>query len=184
MIEPAVPQATLPKIDPIAFDEELRLENQLSFAIYRNANKISRLYRPLLQPLGLTFPQYLALLALSGRPPCTVGDLSRALGLETNTLTPLLKRLEAVGYVTRERDRDDERRVRVALTARGQAFRMQAAAIRAQLVRDVGVPEDEMAKLRATLKHLARQIDRATGDAPEVPSPGAPEGSPGDDKEH
>lgn len=183
-VEPAVPQATSPKFDTIACDEELRLENQLSFAIYKNANKISRLYRPSLEPLGLTFPQYLALLALYGLPACTVGDLSRALGLESNTLTPLLKRLEAAGYVTRKRDREDERLVRVTLTAKGEAFRVEAAAIRTQLIRDVGVPEDEMAKLRTTLKHLARQIDLATGDLADAQSSGATKGPAEDEEEH
>lgn len=160
----------------IAADDELRLENQLIFAIYNNANKVARLLRPSLDPFGLTFPQYLTLLALWGRPPCTVTDLSRMLHLESNTLTPLLKRLEATGYVTRQRDRDDERRVRITLTPKGEAFRSEALGLRARVIRQLAVPEEEMANLKAALRHLAQRLDTVTeaGTAAE-PLAGPPE---------
>lgn len=154
----------------IVAEDELRLENQLIFAIYNNANKVARLLRPLLDPFGLTFPQYLTLLALWGRPPCTVSDLSRVLHLESNTLTPLLKRLEAAGYVTRERDRDDERCVRISLTSKGESFRNEALGLRARVIRQLGVPEEEMANLKAALGHLAQRLDTLTG-AATMPEP-------------
>ena len=146
-------------------EDELRLDNQLIFAIYNNANKMARLLRPLLDPFGLTFPQYLTLLALWGRPPCTVSDLSRVLHLESNTLTPLLKRLEIAGYVMRQRDRDDERCVRITLTAKGKSFRSEALGLRARVIRQLAVPEDEMACLKSALQHLALRLDTLTATA-------------------
>ncbi|MBN9268669.1 MAG: MarR family transcriptional regulator, partial [Mesorhizobium sp.] len=88
-----------------------RLDQQLCFALYSASGLMTKLYRPLLDPLGLTYPQYLAMLALWERAPSTVGELGEALGLDSATLTPLLKRMEAGGLVTRRRDPEDERRV-------------------------------------------------------------------------
>ena len=87
-----------------------KLEQHLCFALYSASGLMTRLYRPLLEPLGLTYPQYLAMLVLWERAPSTVGALGEALGLDSATLTPLLKRLEANGLVTRRRDAADERR--------------------------------------------------------------------------
>ncbi|HEX6913526.1 MAG TPA: MarR family transcriptional regulator [Longimicrobium sp.] len=103
--------------------DDLRLERQLCFALYSAANLTTRLYRPLLEPLGITYPQYLAMLALWERAPRSVGALGGALGLDSGTLTPLLKRLEAGGLVTRTRDAADERRVLVGLTPAGLDLR-------------------------------------------------------------
>ena len=91
--------------------EALRLDRQLCFALYGAANRVTRLYRPLLDALGLTYPQYLAMLVLWEASPRTVGALGDALDLDSSTLTPLLKRLEAGGLVARHRDPEDERRV-------------------------------------------------------------------------
>ena len=90
---------------------------QLSFALYGAANRVVRLHKPFLEPLGLTFPQYLVILELMDASPRTVGDLGARLGMDTGTLTPMLKRLQSAELVTRTRDVKDERRVLVDLTA-------------------------------------------------------------------
>ena len=120
--------------------EVLRLDNQLCFALYGAANRMTRLYRPMLDALGLTYPQYLAMLVLWERSPQTVGALGDALDLDSSTLTPLLKRLEAGGLVERRRDPEDERRVIVALTGKGRALRDQAAAIPEQMICALDTP--------------------------------------------
>ena len=102
-----------------ASDDLLALENQVCFALAVAARGVIGVYRPILEPLGLTHPQYLVMLALWGRSPRTVRDLGEALQLEPATLSPLLKRLEAQGYVTRERSARDERALDVALTDAG-----------------------------------------------------------------
>src|SRR5919112_2984244 len=91
---------------------------RLSFALYGAANRMARMHKPLLEPLGLTFPQYLVILELLDGAPLTVGALGTRLGMDTGTITPLLKRLQASGMVTRTRDPADERRVLVDLTPR------------------------------------------------------------------
>ena len=107
-------------------DDLLALENQVCFALAVAARGVIGVYRPILEPLGLTHPQYLVMLALWGRSPRTVRDLGEALQLEPATLSPLLKRLEAQGYVTRERSARDERALDVALTDAGRALRERA----------------------------------------------------------
>lgn len=136
--------------------EVLRLDNQLCFALYGAANRMTRLYRPLLDALGLTYPQYLAMLVLWEKSPRTVGELGEALDLDSSTLTPLLKRLEAGGLVERRRDPDDERRVIVALTDKGRALREQAVAIPEKLFCALDMPLEAITALRERLKTLAR----------------------------
>jgi DNA-binding MarR family transcriptional regulator len=135
--------------------EALRLDRQLCFALYGAANRVTRLYRPLLDALGLTYPQYLAMLVLWEASPRTVGALGEALDLESSTLTPLLKRLEAQGLVARARDPEDERRVIVTLTDAGAALRDKARAVPEQLFCKLNMPLDELADLRERLKGLA-----------------------------
>jgi DNA-binding MarR family transcriptional regulator len=110
-------------------DEILRLDRQLCFALYRAHRAVTRAYAPLLEPLGLTYPQYLALLALWERDGVSVKRLGEQLGLDSATLTPLLKRLEAQKLITRRRDADDERVLRIHLTERGRGLRARARAI-------------------------------------------------------
>jgi DNA-binding MarR family transcriptional regulator len=98
-----------------------RVGMQLSFALYSAANRFIRLHRPFLEPFGLTYPQFLVMLALYESEPRTVGSLGNELGMDNGTLTPLLKRLVAAGLVTRTRDERDERRVQIALTEAGKA---------------------------------------------------------------
>jgi DNA-binding MarR family transcriptional regulator len=136
--------------------EILRLDNQLCFALYGAANRMTRLYRPILDALGLTYPQYLAMLVLWEQSPRTVGALGDALDLDSSTLTPLLKRLEAGGLVERRRDPDDERRVIVALTEKGEALRDQAASVPEKLFCALNMPLAELTTLRERLKTVAR----------------------------
>ena len=136
--------------------EVLRLDNQLCFALYGAANRMTRLYRPLLDALGLTYPQYLAMLVLWEASPRTVGALGDALDLDSSTLTPLLKRLEAGGLVERARDPEDERRVIVALTEKGRALREQAVSIPEKLFCALDMPLETMGALRDQLKTVAK----------------------------
>src|SRR3954453_1276268 len=103
-----------------------RVGMHLSFALYSASNRIIRLHRPFLEPLGLTYPQFLVMLTLYDDTPRTVGDLGIELGMDNRTLTPLLKRLESAGLVTRTRDARDERRVLIDLTTGGEALREAA----------------------------------------------------------
>ena len=135
--------------------EALRLDRQLCFALYGAANRVTRLYRPLLEALGLTYPQYLAMLVLWEASPRTVGALGEALDLESSTLTPLLKRLESQGLVARTRDPEDERRVIVTLTEVGAALRDKAKAVPEQLFCKLSIQLDELSDLRERLKTLA-----------------------------
>ncbi|TMH29511.1 MAG: MarR family transcriptional regulator, partial [Betaproteobacteria bacterium] len=118
---------------PRRSDAWLQLDNQLCFALYSSSLAMTKLYKPLLDPLGLTYPQYLALLVLWERDALTVSELGERLFLDSGTLTPLLKRMEAAGWLQRERAADDERRVIVSLTAQGRALRDSARAVPKQL---------------------------------------------------
>ncbi|MFC7411497.1 MarR family winged helix-turn-helix transcriptional regulator [Hydrogenophaga atypica] len=110
-------------------DAALLLDHQLCFALYSASLAMTKLYKPLLAPLGLTYPQYLGLLCLWESDGMTVSHLGERLQLDSGTLTPLLKRMEAAGWLTRERSAEDERRVLVWLTPAGQALKQQARAI-------------------------------------------------------
>jgi DNA-binding MarR family transcriptional regulator len=146
------------KTEPTFADEALRLENQLCFALYAASGLVTRAYRPLLEPLGLTYPQYLVMLVLWERGAATVGELGEALELDSGTLTPLLKRLEAAGFVARRRDPADERRVIVDLTDAGQALKARAAEVPAGLACKLGLPLEAIVDLRTSLRDLARRM--------------------------
>lgn len=107
-------------------NDPLLLDRQVCFPLYAATNLLNRLYSPVLRELGLTYPQYLVMLVLWEQQPQTVGALGTRLYLDSGTLTPLLKRMEAAGHVTRARDPQDERRVVIALTPKGEALREQA----------------------------------------------------------
>jgi DNA-binding MarR family transcriptional regulator len=115
-----------------------------------------RLHKPLLDPLGLTFPQYLVMLELLNEAPRSVGDLGARLAMDTGTITPLLKRLEGAGKVTRTRDREDERRVLVALTDAGEALREALWAVTDTIRTACDIPGDRQEALRDTLGAFAR----------------------------
>ncbi|RVC62866.1 MarR family transcriptional regulator [Mesorhizobium sp. M4B.F.Ca.ET.088.02.2.1] len=139
-----------------------RLDQQLCFALYSASGLMTRLYRPLLDPLGLTYPQYLAMLVLWERAPSTVGALGEALGLDSATLTPLIKRMEAGGLVTRRRDSADERRVLVEPTAKGQALRARVKDVQAGLDCAMPMERAELKALHGTLTRLVAVLREAT----------------------
>ena len=142
--------------------DPLRLDRQLCFALYAASGLVTRAYRPLLEPLGLTYPQYLVMLVLWERAPRTVGELGAELDLDSGTLTPLLKRMEAAGLVARNRDPKDERRVQVSLTDHGRALHEPAAKIPETLACALALQPEELVDLRATLQDFARKM-RAVG---------------------
>ncbi len=114
---------------PLKADAMLQLDNQLCFALYSASLAMTKVYKPLLDAIGLTYPQYLVMLVLWEQEGLMVSEIGEKLHLDSGTLTPLLKRLEAAGLLTRRRAVDDERRVHIALTAAGQALKTQAALI-------------------------------------------------------
>ena len=133
-------------------DEDLlRLDRQVCFALAVSARNVIALYRPLLEPMGLTHPQYLVMLALWEREPRSVTELSGALALDPGTLSPLLKRLETAGYVDRRRVPGNERTLAVTLTDEGRALRAQAERIPPAIVERLGLPIGELERLRSVL---------------------------------
>lgn len=146
---------------------QLALDQQLCFALYDASRALVRAYGPLLEPLGLTYPQYVAMLALWEDPePVTVGALGNRLGLDSGTLTPLLKRLEQSGLVQRRRDSDDERRVLVTLSSAGWALRDQALDIPGCLQDWLQLDIPAVLALRRQLVELAATVKRATEPEP------------------
>lgn len=139
---------------------QLELDNQLCFALYDASRAVIRAYGPLLAELDLTYPQYLTMLVLWEAPgPVSVGELGRRLKLDSGTLTPLLKRLEQQGLVTRQRDTADERRVLIALTDDGSAMRARAASIPGRLTERFGGDPEAGAALMAQLRALVAALD-------------------------
>jgi DNA-binding MarR family transcriptional regulator len=140
-------------------ENPLALEQQVCFALAIASRSVIAVYRPLLEPMGLTHPQYLVMLALWEHEPLRVNELSRLLQLDPGTLSPLLKRLEASGYVRRERDPQDERALAVVLTEKGRALREDALAIPPAIVERLGLPLEELLELH---KRLTQVIAAAT----------------------
>jgi DNA-binding MarR family transcriptional regulator len=136
----------------------LHLDNQLCFALYSSSLAMTRLYKPLLDPLGLTYPQYLTLLALWENDGAGVGELGERLFLDSGTLTPLLKRMEGAGLVRRERARDDERRVLVHLTSAGRALRVRARAVPREIAGATGCNAEDLRTLTRHLQLLRAQV--------------------------
>jgi DNA-binding MarR family transcriptional regulator len=136
----------------------LRLDQQLCFALYASSLAMTKLYKPLLEPLGLTYPQYLVMLVLWEQDGISVSALGQRLSLDSGTLTPLLKRLEAAGLVERRRASDDERRVDLTLSAAGLALKQQAAAIPPQLACASACSLEELASLTRRLHQLRMQL--------------------------
>ncbi len=127
---------------------------QLSFALYGAFSRVVRLHKPFLEPLGLTFPQYLVLLDLLNGSPRTVGQLGSRLGMDNGTLTPLLKRLQAAGLVTRTRDANDERRVLVDLTDASRAIEAEVRAVNGQIKAACQLSDTGIRDLHRTLEAL------------------------------
>ena len=133
---------------------QLRLDNQVCFALYSTSLAMTKLYKPLLDAIGLTYPQYLVMLVLWERDGLTVSELGERLFLDSGTLTPLLKRLEASGHLARLRDVQDERRVRISLTAGGRALRDRAQTIPQCVLQSSQCSLPELAALTGQLNHL------------------------------
>lgn len=131
----------------------LALSNQLCFAFYSVSHAFSRAYRQFLDPLGLTYPQYVVLLVLWEQDGLTVKEIGDRLFLDSGTLTPLLKRLESAGHIRRARDKQDERQVRISLTETGSALKGKAEEIPKQVGCVLGLPFDE---LRALTEQVAK----------------------------
>jgi len=135
-----------------------KLSDQLCFAAYSFTHALNRAYRPLLEPLGLTYPQYLVMLVLWEADGQTVKEIGERLRLDSGTLTPLLKRLETGGYVTRRRGREDERQVIVHLTDEGRALSEKAARVPVELGCAMGADWPEIADLRDRLVALRDRL--------------------------
>jgi DNA-binding MarR family transcriptional regulator len=139
----------------------LALERQVCFALSVAARNVVAVYRPVLEPLGLTHPQYLVMLALWQHGPLSVKELSGLLQLDPGTLSPLLKRLEAGGLLRRERDTKDQRNLALALTDKGKALRAEAERIPAGIVESLGMPVEELMSLHAALTRVIAASQRA-----------------------
>ncbi|GII03872.1 MarR family transcriptional regulator [Planobispora takensis] len=140
---------------------KLLLDNQVCFDVHAASRALDGLYRGLLRDLGLTYPQYLAMMVLWEREPVTVKELGAALRLDSGTLSPLLKRLEAAGLVRRERSAADERSVLVRLTPDGAALRPEAEQVPGRLLAATGLDVEELAAFRSTLRRLTAAVDEA-----------------------
>jgi MarR family transcriptional regulator, organic hydroperoxide resistance regulator len=140
--------------EPVVTADPLALEQQVCFALSVAARSVVAVYRPLLEPMGLTHPQYLVMLALWQHAPLSVRELSALLQLDPGTLSPLLKRLEAIGYLRRSRDPADERSLAITLTESGRALRADAANIPPAVVERLGMPIEDLQHLHAALTRV------------------------------
>ncbi len=136
-------------------DDLLKLENQLCFAVVTAARNVVAVYRPVLEPLGLTHPQYLVMLALWESSPRSLRELAGELAMEPATLSPLIKRLEAQGRLSRSRRADDERVLDIELTEEGRALRREALDVPRQIMERVGMDAAEVGRLRDALVRFA-----------------------------
>lgn len=148
----------MPRRTPSPPASWLALDHQLCFALYSSSLAMTKLYKPLLEPLGLTYPQYLVMLVLWEQGGLTVSHLGERLFLDSGTLTPLLKRLQTAGLLERQRDAEDERRVRVHLTLAGRSLRQQAAAIPEHITCAVACDLAEISRLTQELKALRERL--------------------------
>lgn len=140
---------------------DLLLDNQLCFALYSTSLMLTKVYKPLLQALGLTYPQYLAMMVLWEGDGITVGDLSGRMLTDPGSVTPLLKRLEGEGLLDRKRSSTDERVVELYLTDKGRALREQAKAIPSCIVRASQQTPDELGALKEELVTLRKSLNQA-----------------------
>ena len=157
-------------------DRATPLDQMLCFALYGATQAIQQSYKPLLEPFGLTYLQYLSLRLLWAGDGVTVGQLCAALGLETSTLTPLLKRMEAAGLLTRARGREDERQVRVTLTERGRALEPALSHVPGCIGEATGLPPQAIEDMTAILQSLSAQLRASRSQAQRAAS--ATTGSP------
>ena len=138
--------------------DPLLLDNQLCYALYAAAHRMTKSYRPLLERLGLTYPQYLVLLVLWEQDGVTVSEIGRRLRLDSGTLTPVLKRLESAGFLVRTRRQSDEREVEIALTPQGAALRAEAVTVRESVMCQLELSEPEIRALRKDRGTLSERL--------------------------
>lgn len=143
------------------------LDNQLCFSLYAASIAMSRVYKPMLDKVGITYPQYLVLHALWDADDRTIGALADRLALESSTITPLVKRLEAAGFVTRARDPDDERHVRVRLTEKDDALRGESACIGEAVLERTGLSLDQAMGLTGQMHDLRASLSKPLASAAE-----------------
>ncbi|MCD9021280.1 MarR family winged helix-turn-helix transcriptional regulator [Cohnella silvisoli] len=145
-------------------DSVLKLDNQLCFAVYACAREITKLYHPLLKELGLTYTQYVTMLALWEQDQVTVKQLGHRLYLDSGTLTPLLKKLEAMGLLTRSRDKQDERSVIIQLTEQGIRLKDKAIDIPERLFCQAGLSPEEAEAFRKQITDMLEKVQHIQGD--------------------
>ncbi len=139
---------------------QLELDNQLCFALYDASRAVVRAYGPLLDDLGLTYPQYITMLVLwESDRPVSMGDIGARLHLDSGTLTPLVKRLVELGVVQRRRDPGDDRRVLISLTARGEALRQRACSVPERIFARLGMDVGSAGVLLQSLNHIVEVIE-------------------------
>lgn len=149
---------------PTAADQALRLDNQICFAVYSTAHAFNRVYKPLLDRLGLTYPQYLVMLALWERDDVPVKHLGERLFLDSGTLTPLLKRLEAAELIKRTRSTEDERQVLIALTPQGHALREKAKAVPQSILAASDCTVGELLAMKDEIVALRDRLNAVLGE--------------------
>ncbi|SNT10688.1 MarR family winged helix-turn-helix transcriptional regulator [Sphingopyxis indica] len=152
-------------MDLPGYTDPLDLDRQVCFPLYAASNLLGRLYRPILSELGLTYPQYLVMLVLWKETPQTVGSLGHKLYLDSGTLTPLLKRMEQAGLISRVRDTGDERRVLIELTTAGREMREAAEKVPKTLADGLAIDESDVAELRDRVRALVAALHGSFVDA-------------------
>jgi DNA-binding MarR family transcriptional regulator len=148
---------------PHAADQLLRLDNQICFAVYSAAHAFNRVYKPLLDRLGLTYPQYLVMLVLWERDGVPVKEIGERLFLDSGTLTPLLKRLEQAGFIKRIRSTEDERQVMISLTSQGQAQKDKARAVPPSILAASQCSIAELSAVRDGIVALRDRLNAVAG---------------------
>jgi DNA-binding MarR family transcriptional regulator len=146
-----------------AADQPLRLDNQICFAVYSAAHAFNRVYKPLLDRLGLTYPQYLVMLVLWERDGVPVKEIGERLYLDSGTLTPLLKRLESAGFLKRTRSTEDERQVLIALTSHGQALKDKARSVPMSILAASECSIAELSAIKNEIVALRNRLNAAAG---------------------
>ncbi|GLR78767.1 MarR family transcriptional regulator (plasmid) [Azospirillum oryzae] len=158
---PAAPPSDTPAAAPAGRSQTARLADFMCFTIYSANLAYSRVYKPVLEQLGVTYPQYITIIALWEEDRQTVKSLSEKLFLEPSTMTPMLQRLESMGYVTRTRDDEDERSVRVSLTEAGRQLREKGFGFGEMTVKASGLPPDEFRALQRAVARLRDNLRQA-----------------------
>jgi DNA-binding MarR family transcriptional regulator len=146
--------------------DPLALENQVCFGLAVAARRVIALYRPFLEPMGLTHPQYLVMLALWQQEPLSVRRLSALVSLEPATMSSMLKRLEGIGYITRQRDPHDERTLNVSLTSSGRRLRQQALSIPPAIMERLGMDGDDLQALHVLVTEVIQRTQHAEDGPP------------------